>query len=59
MAINFFNSNLNWIFFLEHAGELRIFVLRGKRVGPITIDSTSPWTRVRAANSVDCYKKRA
>ena len=36
-------------FFLEYAGELRIFALRGKRgLAQFTVDSTSPWTRVRA-----------
>jgi hypothetical protein len=38
-----------FFFSLEHAGKLHIFVLRGKRGGPITEDSTSPWARVRAA----------
>ena len=33
------------IVFLEHAGELRIFVLRGKKSNNIPI--TLPWTRVR------------
>ena len=35
------------LFFLEHAGELRVIVLRGKN-SPITNMHSKPWTRVRS-----------
>ena len=35
-------------FFLEHAGELRVIVLRGKN-SPITNMHSKPWTRERSA----------
>ena len=43
-------------FFLEHAGELRIFVLREKgALVQITESSSSPWTRERAAETSKSY----
>ena len=39
--------NVELFFFIEHAGELRIFILREEKVQYNLI--TLPWTRVRDA----------
>ena len=54
------NGNNNLFFFLEHAGELRIFVLRREK-WPITITNHTPWARVgdgRKTQKRDYYIKK-
>jgi len=44
-AIDLFRMTKPFFFFLEHAGELRIFVLR-RRECPIYITDHPPWARM-------------
>jgi len=49
LELNEISALLALFFFLEYAGELRIFVLR-RRNSPITKHPTPPWTRMGMLN---------
>jgi len=54
-------ANFVFFFFCEYTGELCIFVLKGRTIGPITEkkeekDTTSSWTRNEGYEAVNFYK---